>query len=146
MAEKSPESLIQSVRERARLASDDEAGALLRHAMQSLARVLDREARASVAATLPESVRPVMQLDVEFGDPLLEEQVFVGPIMSDLVTEGLYDQTLGGLDVLSVNAGDEATRRLQAVFAALKERLDEKTRSEVERALPGDVATWFEEA
>ena len=72
---------------------------------------------------------------MEAADPLVDEQLFVGPIVSRLPTEGLYDQTLGGLDVLSVPAGDEATRRLRAVFSVLKERLQEP-----EKTPPGGPA------
>lgn len=136
---------IQSVREKAGNLSDEEAQTLVRNVMYSLSQVMDRRDRVRLAERLPE-LAAHLDWDVEFADPLVDEQVFVGPIVNQLATEGLYDQTLGGLDVLSVHAGDEATRRLQAVFAALKERLDENERRRLQEILPGDVSSWYQDA
>ena len=117
--------------------SKEEAEALVRHVMYSLSQVMDQKDRQRLAKKLPKAVADYLRSDVEFADPFIDEQVFVGPLVNDLTTEGLYDQTLGGLDVLSVNTGDEATRRLQAVFAALKECLDETREKTPPGCAPG---------
>lgn len=138
--------IIQRVREHAGGLSEDEAEKLVQNVMYSLAHVMDRPERERLAQRLPAELGRHLRLDVEFADPLVDEQLFVGPIVNDLATEGLYDQTLGGLDVFSVPAGDEATRRLQAVFAALKDVLDESERQRLAARLPGDVADWYQQA
>lgn len=137
---------IQRVQERATALSKEEAEALVRHVMYSLSQVMDQKDRQRLAKKLPKAVADYLRSDVEFADPFIDEQVFVGPLVNDLTTEGLYDQTLGGLDVLSVNTGDEATRRLQAVFAALKECLDETEKRRLQDVLPGDVSQWYQDA
>lgn len=137
---------IRRVQEKAASLTHAEAEALVRNVMYSLAHVMDRTDRERLAHNLPESIGNLLKSDVEFADPFIDEQVFVGPIVNELTTEGLYDQTLGGLDVLSVHTGDEATRRLQAVFAALKECLDETEKRRLQDALPGDVSKWYQDA
>lgn len=138
-------SFIERVKEKAQGLTDEEAHTLVRTVMYSLAQVMDRPDRELLARRLPE-LAAHLSWDVEVADPLVDEQVFVGPIVNELTTEGLYDQTLGGLDVLAVHTGDEATRRLQAVFAALKERLNENERRRLQDALPGDVSEWYQDA
>lgn len=136
---------IQRVKEIAGNMTDEEAETLIRNVMYSLSQVMDRPDREQLARSLPE-LAAHLNWDVEFADPLIDEQVFVGPVVNELGTQGLYDQTLGGIDVLSVSAGDEATRRLQAVFAALKERLGEQERRRLQEVLPGDVSRWYQDA
>lgn len=136
---------IRRVQEKAETLTDEEARTLVRNVMYSLSQVMDRPDRERLAKRLPE-LSAHLASDVEFADPLVDEQVFVGPIVNELMTEGLYDQTLGGLDVLSVHTGDEATRRLQAVFSALKECLDETEKRRLQDSLPGDVSEWYRDA
>jgi len=138
--------IIRRVQERAQGLTETEAADLVRNVMYSLSQVMDRPDRERLAKRLPAELAQHLRSDVEFADPLVDEQLFVGPVVNDLATEGLYDQTLGGLDVLAVSAGDEATRRLQAVFAALKDLLDEKERERLASLLPGDVADWYQNA
>jgi len=138
--------IVKRVQEKVEGLTSAEAAHLVQSVMQSIARVLDRADRERLARSLPPELATHLHTDMEAADPLVDEQLFVGPIVSRLPTEGLYDQPLGGLDVLSVPAGDEATRRLRAVFSVLKELLQEPEKRRLEAALPGDVAEWYQQA
>lgn len=138
--------IVRRVQQRAQGLSEHEAAELVESVMYSLARVMERAERERLASRLPGELARHLASDVELADPLIDEQLFVGPIMNELATEGLYDQTLGGLDVCAVPAGDEAARRLQAVFSVLKEMLDEEEKQRLSARLPGDVARWYQDA
>lgn len=80
------------------------------------------------------------------GDNLVDREVFVGPIVQSLDTEYGYDQTLGGLDLVSSYLDDDAARRVMAVFGALKERMSPGGVEILGRALPPEISDWFREA
>ncbi len=136
----------QAVQRHAGLVSLEEAIQATHDTLASLRDVLGRRARRELQAQLP----PRLAVELEGGpqepDQLIDKEVFVGRVMSNLPTEALWDQTLGGLDLVSDSMGDEAGRRTQAVFAVLKQVVRPDTQEAIRSALPADVAGWFDRA
>ncbi|HLS88747.1 MAG TPA: DUF2267 domain-containing protein [Sphingobacteriaceae bacterium] len=80
------------------------------------------------------------------GDGLIDRQLFIGPMVQSYDTEFGYDQTLGGMDLVSVYMDDDAARRTQAVFAALRRRLSPAAAEAMAQALPPEIADWWRTA
>lgn len=138
--------LIERVKRAARLASDHEAEEAVRATIRSMRSVLSAAQRARLAESLPAAYAAELASDVVDGDPAIDRETFIGRMMNNLPTEAPWDQSLGGLDLVSVPAGDEAARRTQAVFSGIKGSLDAEFAEEIAGALPEDVADWFSKA
>lgn len=137
------EGFLQEVQRRAGVPGREEALRTVRGTLQSLRNVLPADLLERLRGILPPALAGWLARDRPVADGLVDQEVFVGPVVQALSTEGLYDQSLGGLDLYSVFTGEEATRRIQAVFSVLKEWMDDATIRAVARCLPGDVAHWF---
>lgn len=109
------------------------------HALQRLGAALPAEAAGRLLAG-------GLSRGPAFMEPLAAKEQFVGPLVNQLETEAHYDETLGGLDLVSVHTGDEAARRVQAVFSVLKESTDPATHEALATELPGEVAGWWRDA
>ncbi|MFO7246714.1 MAG: DUF2267 domain-containing protein [Thermaerobacter sp.] len=133
------------VREVAGHGSDEEAAGVVRRVLRSLARSVPGHLCGRLAQGLPAELAVELE-DACGGDPLVEAQGFIGPLVNVMDVEAGYDQSLGGLDLSAVYADDDASRWVRAVFAVLKEAVDAPTRDEIERHLPGEVAGWWREA
>jgi len=138
--------IYQAVQQRGRLGSLEEAAAATRMTLQSMAQVLGRQAASSLAAALPAELAAELARAPDRPDPLIDRQVFVGPLVNHMDTEYGYDQTVGGLDLVAAYMDDDAATRLQAVFATLKERLDTGTQQAVRAALPPEIRDWWDSA
>ncbi|MDI3316647.1 MAG: DUF2267 domain-containing protein [Bacillota bacterium] len=136
--------LYRRVREAARLGSDEEAATLVRAVLRSLGQVLPWESRALLERRLPGELAAEMErFAAPEPDPLVDREVFLGRLTGGLATEGLYDQTLGGLDLFSDHVDEDAIRQTRAVFAALQEGLGAEEREQVASRLPEEVADWW---
>ena len=137
---------LDQIKQAACIESDREADEAARATLRSMGWVLDERQRERLAQSLPgEYAAELATGDVSAGQPI-DRETFVGRIMTKLPTEALWDQSLGGLDLVSVPAGDEAERRTRAVFAGIKDALDVEFSEEIAQKLPEDVADWFREA
>ncbi|MBO8140874.1 MAG: DUF2267 domain-containing protein [Firmicutes bacterium] len=134
------------VQERAGLPSQADAVRATEETLFSLKQVLPQDVLWSMRSQVPPEVGAFLDGGPVEPDPLVDWEVFVGPLVNMLDTEAAADDTLGGLDLVSVYAGEDAVRRIQAVFSALKGVIDEPTAAGIEAALPGEVAGWFREA
>ncbi|HEY8449050.1 MAG TPA: DUF2267 domain-containing protein [Bacillota bacterium] len=133
------------VREAARLADDAEAARVTRQVLHSLARVLPPDISERLARCLPAEVSRELSTGPGY-DPLVDRQVFIGSLVNSLDTEYGYDGSLGGLDLSSVYADDDASLQVRAVFAALAPCLDSEALEAIERNLPPEIADWWREA
>lgn len=137
---------FRAVQEHAGLVSWEDAVRATEETLYSLKQVLPQDVSLLVRTQLPAEVAAFLDGGPVEPDPLVDRQLFVGPLVNMLDTEAAPDGTLGGLDLVSVYAGDDAARRIQAVFAVLKSALDPATVAAVEAALPDEVIHWFQEA
>lgn len=128
------------------LMSWDEAVRATEETLLSLRQVLPEDVSLLMRAQLPAEVAAFLDGGPAETDPLVDRELFVGPLVNMLDTEAALDGSLGGLDLVSVYAGDDAARRIQAVFAVLKQALDPQTVAAIEASLPGEVGQWFREA
>lgn len=112
--------------------------------IRSLRMVLPRSVAADLGAQLPPRLALELEGGPEEADPLVDADLFVGRLMDTLETESDWDQTLGGLDLVSVNTGDEAIRRTCAVFSALQAVIDPRTSEAIANALPGAMREWYQ--
>lgn len=104
------------------------------------------EARSEAAAGVRKTSEKAGPGDEPGLDASVDRETFIGRMMNRLPTEALWDHTLGGIDLVSVPAGDEAVRRTQAVFAGIKRSLDTEFAEEIAATLPEDIADWFRNA
>lgn len=132
--------------EKAGLGSLDEAKAAAQDVLRSIAQVVDGATRDGLRRRLPPELAAALEGVEGAGDPLVDREVFVGRMVGRFDTMHLYDETLGGIDLVSAYADDDASARTRAVFAALRETVDEATLAAVERALPPEIADWFRAA
>ena len=138
--------IYQQVQQRGRLGSLEEAATVTRMTLQSLAEVLGRQGAEALAAALPPELAAELGRAPDRPDPLIDREVFVGRLVNHMDTEYGYDQTVGGLDLVSAYMDDDAATRMQAVFATLKGHLDEGTRQAVRSALPPEIRHWWDGA
>jgi len=140
------QAFLDRVKQAARLESDREADEAVRATLRSLRSVLDADQCERLARSLP----PAYACELASREPGpatdIDRETFIGRMMTSLPTEALWDQSLGGLDLVSVPAGDEAARRTQAVFSGIKASLDAEFAEEIAGRLPGDIAGWFDKA
>lgn len=138
--------IYQEVQRRGRLGSLEEAVTVTRMTLQSLAEVLGREGAGALAAALPPELAAELGRAPDRPDPLIDREVFVGRLVNRMDTEYGYDQSVGGLDLVSSYMDDDAATRMQAVFGALKWRLDGSTQEAVRNALPPEIQHWWDGA
>ena len=137
---------ILEVQTKGTLASFEEAEVATLAVMRALSEVLPQERAARVQACLPSELSRLLECCRPQPDPYLDKETFIGWTLSDLDATGLRDKTLGGLDLFSVDVGEEAMRRCQCVFLALKECLDKSLHEGFAQDLPEQVCDWFRTA
>ena len=141
-----PRGFLARVKDAAKFDTIKEADEATRATLRSMRSVLSSDQRNRLSQSLPGPYASELQSDEADGDPDIDRETFIGRMMSKLPTEALWDQSLGGLDLVSVPAGDEAARRTQAVFAGIKGTVDTEFAEEIAGALPEDIADWFRNA
>lgn len=137
---------IAQVQTRGKLASFEEAEAATLAVMRALSEVLCRERAASMQAYLPPELLCLLERRREEADPFIDSQTFIGWASAGLDAVGMRDKTLGGLDLFTIDAADEAVRRCGCVFCVLKSCLDMSLREALARELPEVVCDWFSAA
>jgi hypothetical protein len=76
-------------------------------------------------------------------DPLIDEHLFIGYLMTEHQTTGYWDRTAGGDDVLASAAAEEIERRARAVLGLVAETIPAETLQAVCDALPAILGEWF---
>ncbi len=126
----------------ARLGTPEEAAAVTRDVLRSIAQVADRRTLDALRAQLPPEISADLDGVPAGDDPLIDREIFVGRMVNRLDTMHLYDETLGGLDLVSVYADDDAARQARAVFAAVRSVVDAPTTAALESSLPQEIGEW----
>lgn len=123
-----------------------EARQVTHQVLRSIAACADAEVLQQLAMALPNDLVEGLAGTRAGADELVDSQVFIGRLVNAMDTEYLYDQTLGGLDLNSAYRDDDASLRVRAVFAALKEQLDPAVAARVRDRLPPEVRDWWDDA
>lgn len=137
-------SFYNLVAERAGI-SLEEAEQVTRHVLSSLTRTVGSETMNEIRQELPPDLFPATTANNP-PDDLIDFQTFIGPLMNELDGEYLYDNNLGGMDLVSVYLDQEAVERSQAVFHALKQSLSPESQERIRSSLPADVVQWWDES
>jgi len=137
---------IAQVQARGKLASFEEAEAATLAVMRALAEVICRERAATMRTCLPAELFCLLERCRPETDPFIDVQTFIGWASEGLDAVGMPDRTLGGLDLLAVDAADEAVRRCGCVFCVLKSCMDESVHEALACELPEEVCDWFRAA
>lgn len=141
---------LQQVQESAALPDAEQAQRLCAHVLHSLSLLLPPDLREQLAQRLPDALaadmRPRGGISGADPDPLVDGQLFIGPLVNDFDTTYGYDQSIGGLDLVSTYADDDAKRQVQAVFQAVQACIDASLARRVEQALPDDLDHWWRSA
>lgn len=111
-----------------------------------MGKALGTRLAARLEPYLPDELAASLQGASSQPDDQVDAQLFIGPLVNTMDMEYGYDATLGGMDLVSAYADDDAATRTRAVFAAMKARMDAATREEVAAALPPPVAGWWRQS
>lgn len=114
----------------------------LRQVLRSISRACGSGACSELLQVLP----PSLAAELTGGtneDPLVDRQIFVGRMIQSYDTEYGYDQTLGGMDLVSVYLDDDAAQRAQAAFTVLRRQLSPGAAAQLAQALPPEIADWW---
>ena len=137
---------IAQVQARGNLPSFEEAEAATLAVMRALAEVICEERAATMRACLPDELSCLLERCRPEADPYIDSQTFMGWASEGLDAVGMPDRTLGGLDLLAVDAAEEAVRRCGCVFCVLKSCLDSTLHESIACELPEDVCDLFRAA
>lgn len=134
---------IAIVQERMDCPSADDAATVVAEVLKALARALPAEERALLAEALPPAVGEHLLDGRAEYDPLIDEHLFIGHLMTEHQTTGYWDKTAGGEDVLASAAAEEIERRARAVLSLVAVSIPEETLRPVCAALPPVLESWF---
>lgn len=123
-----------------------EAEQVTHQVLRSVASCADAEVLRQLAMALPNDLVAGLAGVRAGADELVDRQLFIGRLVHAMDTEYLYDQTLGGMDLNSTYRDDDASLRVRAVFAALKEQLDPAVAERVRDRLPPEIRDWWDAA
>ncbi len=140
------DALYEDVKQRGRLASNRDAAAGVKDVLSSMVPLLGDDEIRGLVAQLPVELTNALARARGIPDNLIDREVFIGRLVNHMDTEYGYDESLGGLDLSSAYADDDAITRTQAVFGALKEFLDAETANGLRSRLPNEVQDWWDRA
>ncbi len=101
---------IAAVRDRIGTPGPEEAEVVVTEVLHALAYALPDAERRVLAAALPARIGERLVSGRAEYDPLIDEHLFIGYLMTDHQTTGYWDKTAGGDDVLASTAGEEVER------------------------------------
>ncbi len=134
---------IAAVRERIGTPGPEEAEVIVTEVLHALAHALPHAERRVLAAALPAPIGERLISGQAEYDPLVDEHLFIGYLMTEHQTTGYWDKTAGGDDVLASTAGEEVERRARAVLSLIAGSIPEETLRLVCDALPQVIGEWF---
>ncbi len=122
---------------------DTDVEVIVREVLHALAYALPEAERRLLADALPDELGAhLTEGRIEY-DPLVDEHLFIGYLMTDHQTTGYWDKTAGGEDVLASVAGEEIERRARAVLQSVGAVVPAAVLEAVCEALPGVLRDWF---
>ena len=134
---------IATIHDRIGLPAPQDTGVMVGEVMHALAYALPPRERQALAQALPAEIgERLVDGKIEY-DPLIDEHLFIGYLMTEHQTTGYWDQTAGGDDVLASAAGEEVERRARAVLGLIAESIPADTLQTVCDALPEMIGEWF---
>ena len=134
---------ITAARDRIGTPGPEEAEVVVTEVLHALAYALPDAQRRVLAAALPAPIGERLVSSRAEYDPLIDEHLFIGNLMTELQTAGYWDTTAGGDDVLASEAGEEVERRARTVLSLIAESIPEETLKIVSDALPRVIGEWF---
>lgn len=137
---------IASVQKLGRMESKTAAEAVTKQVMRNLGMVLGRRQSEEITAMLPSEIAEFLQAAPEEPDTLIDQEIFIGPLMDLMDNESLYDENLGGMDLVSSHREEQLAEQVQAVFGAMSEVVDDEALRSVETMLPAGVDLWLQRA
>ncbi len=129
-----------------RLATREEAEAVTYSVLRAVSEVLPMADARDICACLPAELSGFLEPRCTEPDPEFDINTFLGWTMGSIDAVMLPDRSIGGMDLMASYAPDEATRRCQWVFGALKSCLESGQCDVLSECLPDDVKGWFAEA
>ena len=109
----------------------------------AMSQMLPSEQLDTLAARLPPEAIVFLRRTGSEPDPLFDSHLFLGWVVSSLDATGSPDKTVGGLDLTAAYTGEEAIRRTQCVFSAIKRQLEPDQQQALGSVLPAEVDAWF---
>lgn len=135
--------LLTTIAARIDLPDAADVEVIVSEVMHALAYALPKEERRLLADALPNELGAhLTEGRIEY-DPLVDEHLFIGFLMTEQQTTGYWDKTAGGEDVLASVAGEEVERRARAVLQSVGEIVPVAILDAVCEALPGVLRNWF---
>ena len=134
---------IAAIRDRIGTPGPEEAEVVVTEVLHALAHALPDAERRVLAAELPARIGARLVSGRAEYDPLIDEHLFIGYLMTEHQTTGYWDKTAGGDDVLASAAGEEVERRARAVLSLIAASIPRETLKLVCDALPQVIGEWF---
>jgi uncharacterized protein (DUF2267 family) len=111
--------------------------------LMAMSQMLPGDQLDALSTRLPPEVVVFLRRTGSEPDPLFDSHLFLGWVVSSLDATGSPDKTVGGLDLTAAYSGEEAIRRTQCVFSAIKQQLEPDHQQELGSVLPAEVDAWF---
>ena len=134
---------IDTVQERMDLPAEQDAEIVVMEVINALAHALPSAECEQLSQALPGPIGVRLAASTAIYDPLIDEHLFIGYLMSEHQTTGYWDRTSGGDDVLASTAAEEIERRARAVFTLIAETIPEDVLTTVCDVLPPVLGEWF---
>ncbi|MEE8336556.1 MAG: DUF2267 domain-containing protein [Dehalococcoidia bacterium] len=134
---------IDAVQRRMDLPAEQDAEVVVMEVVNALAHALPAPECELLSNVLPGPIGVRLAASDAIYDPLIDEHVFIGYLMSEHQTTGYWDRTAGGDDVLASTAAEEIERRARAVLTLIAETIPGEALTIVCDALPAVLGEWF---
>lgn len=134
---------IDTVQQRMDLPAEQDAEVVVMEVVNALAHALPAPECELLSNILPGPIGVRLAASDAIYDPLIDEHVFIGYLMSEHQTTGYWDRTAGGDDVLASTAAEEIERRARAVLTLIAETIPGEALDTVCDALPAVLGEWF---
>ena len=134
---------IAAIRDRIGTPGPEEAEVVVTEVLHALAHALPDEERRVLAAALPARIGERLGSGRAEYDPLIDEHLFIGYLMTEHQTTDYWDQTAGGDDALASTAGEDIERRARAVLSFIGDSIPAETLRLACDALPQVISEWF---
>lgn len=134
---------IDTVQQRMDLPAEQDAEVVVMEVVNALAHALPAPECELLSNILPGPIGVRLAASDAIYDPLIDEHVFIGYLMSEHQTTGYWDRTAGGEDVLASTAAEEIERRARAVLTLIAETIPGEALDTVCDALPAVLGEWF---
>jgi uncharacterized protein (DUF2267 family) len=118
---------IDTIQARMDLPAEQDAEIVVMEVVNALAQALPAPECELLSLVLPGPIGVRLAASDAIYDPLIDEHLFIGYLMSEHQTTGYWDRTSGGDDVLASTAAEEIERRARAVLTLIAETLSRRS-------------------